>query len=37
MKRIEMLRLLQALRRSDEAPGDTVLRALRFLAAQQAK
>lgn len=32
-KRIEMVRLLQASRKGDEAPGDTVLRALRLLRA----
>jgi hypothetical protein len=30
-KRIEMIRLLQALQQSNEAPGDTILRALREL------
>lgn len=32
-KRIEMMRLLQELRQDDEAPGDTILRALLVLRA----
>lgn len=31
-KRVELLKLLQALRQGDEKPGGTILRALRFMA-----
>lgn len=36
-KRIEMVRLIQALRKNDEAPGDTILRALRRASRHRAK